>query len=187
MPNQDSPQPTQQAVPSSQPAQQPVQQEQPLYPLQQQRMGSSAHAQTQQQSVGVPTNSDGPSDGHTSHAPLSRSNIVDDPTKPPTVPFQKPKSQPVNLPDAKKEQIAQELPPSKLLHSNPEPEPRNPNLLENTDSETHEVEEFYDAQSLEVRHGSAGLFMLPEYTVVSLWPTLRTIDIYQRLRSARLS
>jgi len=43
--------------------------------------------------------------------------------------------------------ISQDLPKSKLLHSNPEPEPKDPHSLTRRDSNTEEVDEFVDAQS----------------------------------------
>lgn len=81
------------------------------------------------------------------HAPLSRTTEVNASTNPPVYPFQKPEAQPADLAPELKEKIARELPPSKLLHSNPAPEPKNPHLLERKDSNTNEVDEFHDAQS----------------------------------------
>lgn len=43
--------------------------------------------------------------------------------------------------------VLRDLPKSKLLHSNPEPEPKNPNSLTRRDSNAEEVDEFVDAQS----------------------------------------
>ncbi|KAF1846218.1 uncharacterized protein K460DRAFT_367035 [Cucurbitaria berberidis CBS 394.84] len=65
----------------------------------------------------------------------------------PVLPSQKPKSPGGDITPETKAQIARELPPSKLLHSNPAPEPKDPNLLTRKDSETHEEQEFVDAQS----------------------------------------
>jgi hypothetical protein len=103
----------------------------------------AAIPQHQQQSVGLPSNFD----GTTTHAPLSKSSISNDPSNPPLVPFQKPKSQPKIIAPADQDRLAQELPKSKLLHSNPEPEPRKNDLLRRKDSETQEDDEFHDAES----------------------------------------
>jgi hypothetical protein len=46
-----------------------------------------------------------------------------------------------------REKIDQAIPPSKLLNSNPEPEPRRHDRLHRKDSETQEDDEFVDAQS----------------------------------------
>jgi hypothetical protein len=46
-----------------------------------------------------------------------------------------------------REEIGKAIPPSKLLNSNPEPEPRRDDKLRRMDSETKEDEEFVDAQS----------------------------------------
>lgn len=109
--------------------------------VQSQPVGMTQH---EQQSVGLPSNFDGTS----THAPLSKnSSIPNDPSNPPTLPFQKPQSQPTLISPENREVIARELPPSKLLNSNPEPEPRKDDLLRRTDSETQEDDEFHDAQS----------------------------------------
>ncbi|RMZ68523.1 oxysterol binding [Pyrenophora seminiperda CCB06] len=97
----------------------------------------------QQQSVGPPT----PFDGTSTHAPLSKhSSQPTDPSNPPTVPFQKPHLVPEISPE-NQEKFAKELPPSKLLNSNPEREPRRDDLLRRLDSQTHEEDEFHDAHS----------------------------------------
>ncbi|KAF1943836.1 hypothetical protein EJ02DRAFT_421035 [Clathrospora elynae] len=119
--------------------QQPVQVQQPMQPEQAQPAVVPQH---QEQSVGFPTNFD----GSTTHAPLPYRSIPNDPGNPPTVPFQKPSPQSTTISPEHREQIAQELPPSKLLNSNPAPEPRS-NVLRRKDSETQEDEEFQDAQS----------------------------------------
>jgi hypothetical protein len=54
---------------------------------------------------------------------------------------------PVTISESRERELAAELPPSKLLNSNPEPEPRRDDALRRMDSETQEVEEFVDAQS----------------------------------------
>lgn len=82
-----------------------------------------------------------------SHAPLSTPGAETDSLNPPSIPFQRPGPEAANVAPELHEKIAQDLPKSKLLHSNPEPEPKNPNLLRRTDSNTEEVDEFVDAQS----------------------------------------
>jgi hypothetical protein len=52
-----------------------------------------------------------------------------------------------NVPEHMREEIGRAIPPSKLLNSNPEPEPRRNDKLRRMDSETREDEEFVDAQS----------------------------------------
>jgi hypothetical protein len=138
-PTQESTQPMGQVPtePSAQPLTQ-IPTEQP------QTVQTEPVVQHQQQSVGLPTNFDGPA----THAPLSKnSSIPNDPSNPPTIPFQKPKPVPESdISPENREQISEELPPSKLLHSNPAPEPRK-DPLRRKDSETHEDDEFHDAQS----------------------------------------
>jgi hypothetical protein len=56
-------------------------------------------------------------------------------------------SPPTTIDDSTEQKLAKELPASKLLNSNPEPEPRRDDSLRRKDSETQEVEEFVDAQS----------------------------------------
>ncbi len=46
-----------------------------------------------------------------------------------------------------RDQVAQEMPPSRLLHSNPEKAPQGRNVLRRLDSRTQEPEEFHDAES----------------------------------------
>ncbi|CAA9961152.1 Oxysterol binding protein [Pyrenophora teres f. maculata] len=97
----------------------------------------------QQQSVGFPTNFDETS----THASLSKhSSQPNDPSNPPTVPFQQAQSVPDISPE-NQEKFAKELPPSKLLNSNPAREPRRDDLLRRLDSQTHEEDEFHDAHS----------------------------------------
>jgi hypothetical protein len=52
-----------------------------------------------------------------------------------------------DVPEHMREEIGKAIPPSKLLNSNPEPEPRRNDKLRRMDSETQESEEFVDAQS----------------------------------------
>ncbi|KAL6165651.1 Oxysterol-binding protein OBPa [Exserohilum turcicum] len=98
----------------------------------------------QQQSVGLPNNFDGTS----THTPLStHSSHPTDSSNPPTLSSESSKSQPETISSQRQEKFAEELPPSKLLHSNPAPEPRKDDLLRRKDSETQEDDEFHDAQS----------------------------------------
>jgi hypothetical protein len=103
----------------------------------------TAFPQHQQQPVGLPNNYDGTA----THAPLSKGSISNDPSNPPTVPFQKPVSQPQTISPEYREKMEEELPKSKLLNSNPAPEPRKNDLLRRKDSDTHEDEDFHDAVS----------------------------------------
>jgi hypothetical protein len=82
---------------------------------------------------------------HEASHSLSKSPFAADPSNPAVVPLGKPKTDPGPLSDSVKERIARELPPSKLLNSNPEPEPRRPDVLKRKDSETQQEEEFVDA------------------------------------------
>jgi hypothetical protein len=109
--------------------------------MQSQPVGMSQH---HQQNVGLPSNFD----GIPTHAPLSKnSSLSNDSSHPPTLPLEQPNSQPSAISPEYREIIAKELPPSKLLNSNPEPEPRRDDLLRRTDSETQEDDEFHDAHS----------------------------------------
>lgn len=85
-------------------------------------------------------------DGATAMEP-SRSLSKSKSSHPSTIPMQVPGSRTESVPHDVKEKIAQELPPSTLLHSNPKPEARKDDLLRRKDSETEETEEFHDAQS----------------------------------------
>jgi hypothetical protein len=118
-----------------------------MYPVQSEATGvqsqPAAVPQYQQQSVGLPSTYD----GTTTHAPLSKGSISSDPSNPPTIPYQKPVFQPQNISPEYQDKIEEELPKSKLLNSNPAPEPRRDDLLRRTDSETHEDDEFHDAVS----------------------------------------
>ncbi|EDU43738.1 oxysterol binding protein [Pyrenophora tritici-repentis] len=97
----------------------------------------------QQQSVGLPTNFDGTS----THAPLSKhSSQPNDPSNPSTVPSQQAHSVPDISPE-NQGKFAKELPPSKLLNSNPAREPRRNDLLRRLDSQTQEEDKFHDAHS----------------------------------------
>ncbi|KAH7092486.1 hypothetical protein FB567DRAFT_435725 [Paraphoma chrysanthemicola] len=77
---------------------------------------------------------------------LTKQTFNRDPSNPSVTPLDKPKSFGENVPASTQEKIAQELPPSKLLNSNPAPEPKQDSLTRQ-DSETHENDEFHDAQS----------------------------------------
>jgi hypothetical protein len=78
---------------------------------------------------------------------LTKNTFNRDPTNPEVTPLDKPKSFGENVPASTQEKIAKELPPSKLLNSNPAPEPKRDDSLRRQDSETHEEDEFHDAQS----------------------------------------
>jgi hypothetical protein len=82
---------------------------------------------------------------HEASHSLSKSPFAADPLNPAVVPHGKPMVDPGTLTESMKVRIAQELPPSKLLNSNPEPEPRRPDVLRRKDSETQQDEEFVDA------------------------------------------
>jgi hypothetical protein len=99
-----------------------------------------------QQAVSNPSNLD----GSTSLEPdrsLSKGTFRTNPSNPAVVPLGVPKPMPVTISESRERELAAELPPSKLLNSNPEPEPRRDDALRRMDSETQEVEEFVDAQS----------------------------------------
>lgn len=101
-------------------------------------------AQQQQQSVGPPSNFD----GTTAHAPpLVHSSNSANPSNPQPPPPEKPASQLEVTSSEEQPKFAEELPPSKLLHSNPAKVASREDLLRRIDSETLEDEEFHDAQS----------------------------------------
>ncbi|CAE7032030.1 hypothetical protein CFE70_004526 [Pyrenophora teres f. teres 0-1] len=136
-----SAQPTEQ-VPTDQPVQ-PVEEVQSIKSEPTSVQSQPAVMPQQQQSVGFPTNFDETS----THASLSKhSSQPNDPSNPPTVPFQQAQSVPDISPE-NQEKFAKELPPSKLLNSNPAREPRRDDLLRRLDSQTHEEDEFHDAHS----------------------------------------
>jgi oxysterol-binding protein-related protein 8 len=76
---------------------------------------------------------------------LSKDTFKSDSSNPAIVPAGKANSQPQTISDSSKAKIDQELPPSKLLNSNPEPEPSRDEKLLRKDSETQEEDEFHDA------------------------------------------
>ncbi|USP76202.1 uncharacterized protein yc1106_03476 [Curvularia clavata] len=101
-------------------------------------------AQQQQQSVGPPSNFD----GTTAHAPLPiHSSNPTNPSDPQQPLLEKPASQPETVSTEHQPKFTDELPPSKLLHSNPAKVASREDLLRRVDSETQESEEFHDAQS----------------------------------------
>lgn len=114
-----------------------------------------AHPTQQQQSVGNLIDLDDPSDrpanaqadGPIHRISLPRDINTTDPNNPPTLPFQTPKSPDKDISPDTKAKIAQELPPSRLLHSNPKEESHANDLLKRKDSDTLEEDEFHDAQS----------------------------------------
>jgi hypothetical protein len=88
---------------------------------------------------------DGTSIPAPSHS-LSKGTFASNPSNPPVVPLGRPNTRPNDdIPESMREQIARELPPSKLLNSNPQVEPHRNDTLHRKDSETLEVEEFVDA------------------------------------------
>ncbi|KAH3920473.1 hypothetical protein HBH56_004990 [Parastagonospora nodorum] len=78
---------------------------------------------------------------------VAKNTFPTDPTNPSVVPMGKPRSQPDFISDSTKAKLDAELPPSKLLNSNPAKEPHRDDMLRRKDSETHEDDEFVDAQS----------------------------------------
>ncbi|KAL5119379.1 Oxysterol-binding protein OBPa [Pleosporales sp. CAS-2024a] len=79
---------------------------------------------------------------------VAKKTFSSDPSNPAVIPVGNPTSQPDDsISDSTRATIAQELPASKLLNSNPEAEPRKDDRLSRTDSETQEDDEFVDAQS----------------------------------------
>ncbi|KAF1916560.1 hypothetical protein BDU57DRAFT_449403 [Ampelomyces quisqualis] len=78
---------------------------------------------------------------------LSKNTFPSNPSNPPLVPLEKPGPHPEVISDSTEAKIAKDLPPSKLLNSNPEPEPFRHDKLRRRDSETQEDDEFVDAQS----------------------------------------
>lgn len=87
----------------------------------------------------------------TSHASAPSANLIDlEPEKrsnQPVLPLHNVKSHPDTVSPEAKERIAKELPPSKLLHSNPKAEAQESDALRRLDTETQEEDEFHDAQS----------------------------------------
>jgi hypothetical protein len=106
-------------------------------------VGATQHTQ---QGAGAPS----PLDGTMSVEP-TRSNSKDpfmtNPSNPAVHAQGLPKSPPTNIDESRERKLAEQIPASKLLNSNPEPEPRRNDSLRRKDSETQEVEEFVDAQS----------------------------------------
>jgi len=78
---------------------------------------------------------------------FSRNTFPSDPSNPPLLPLGKPRTQPAAISESTEAKVAKELPASKLLNSNPEPEPSTHDKLRRKDSETQEDDEFVDAQS----------------------------------------
>lgn len=104
-------------------------------------------AQPSHQSIDRNANLDGTGSLEPSRS-VSKDKSPSNPSNPAISPLHsEAKSQPEVVPDSTKAKIADELPPSKLLNSNPEPEPHRADKLHRMDSETQEEEEFVDAQS----------------------------------------
>lgn len=86
-------------------------------------------------------------DGLAPRNSLPRDVKIVDTQNQPITPTHKHKSVPDTISNERKEEIAQELPPSKLLHSNPKDEASKNDALRRKDSETQEEDEFHDAES----------------------------------------
>jgi hypothetical protein len=137
--HQQSQQPQQ--VQQSQQVQQPQQPLQSLQPQQSQQPHQPVQYQDIQQGVGN-INLDGPAALEPSRSLTKKSVHMHAPDS--SVLSQR---QGDNISPERKAQIAAELPPSTLLHSNPKQEARRNDRLHRTDSETQETDEFVDAQS----------------------------------------
>ncbi|CAO2649835.1 Nn.00g011270.m01.CDS01 [Neocucurbitaria sp. VM-36] len=125
---------------------QPVHSEKPAQPVHPVRTEPQALPQHQEQVVSGLNNLnlDGPAAPRHS---IPKDTHASKPLNNPLVPSHELKSPAGELSPETRDKIAEELPPSKLLHSNPAPEPKNPDLLRRKDSETQEDDEFVDAQS----------------------------------------
>ncbi|KAH7406455.1 hypothetical protein DE146DRAFT_675862 [Phaeosphaeria sp. MPI-PUGE-AT-0046c] len=128
------------------PKQPSVQQATSTVPSQPVLTGPGPGVQPPHQSIDTNINLDGAASLEPRRS-VSKNPFPSDPSNPAIIPYGKTKSQPEIVRDSTKERIAEQLPPSKLLNSNPEPEPRMADTLHRTDSETQEDEEFVDAQS----------------------------------------
>lgn len=109
----------------------------------------SAHVSTLQnppQGVGHANNLDGAVNLEPTRS-MAKHTFSTDPSNPAVTPHGRGMSQPQNTSDSTQAQLEQELPASKLLNSNPAPEPRRDDKLRRKDSETQEDDEFVDAQS----------------------------------------
>jgi hypothetical protein len=134
-PRESAPQLSSPQPPLSQPSPQPSQ-------AQSAQSQPGTFLQYSQSPVG---NLDGSSTQAPSHS-LVKGTFASDPSNPSVVPHGKPMARPNDdISESMREQIARELPPSKLLNSNPEVEPHRNDTLRRKDSETLEVEEFVDA------------------------------------------
>lgn len=69
------------------------------------------------------------------------------PSNPALLPLDKPKTTPDHLSEETRDKLAQAMPPSKLLHSNPAHPAQKDDALTRKDSETLEEDEFHDAES----------------------------------------
>jgi hypothetical protein len=134
----------QEAVPAPVAAQQTVSQhvEQPT-PFQPVPVSA---AQNPQEGVGQRSNLEGAAFLEPSRS-VAKNTFPNDPTNPSVIPRGKPKPQPDFISESTKAKLDDEMPPSKLLNSNPAAEPRRDDRLQRKDSETQEDDEFVDAQS----------------------------------------
>jgi hypothetical protein len=78
---------------------------------------------------------------------MAKNTFSNDPSNPAIIPHGRAMAHPENISADAQAKLEQELPPSKLLNSNPAPEPRRDDRLKRKDSETQEDDEFVDAQS----------------------------------------
>jgi hypothetical protein len=136
---QQSQQPQQ--IQQSQQVQQPQQPLQSLHPQQSQQPHQPVQYQDIQQGVGN-INLDGPAALEASRSLTKKSVHIHAPES-----SVLPQKQGGDISPERRAQIAAELPPSTLLHSNPKQEARRNDRLHRTDSETQETDEFVDAQS----------------------------------------
>jgi hypothetical protein len=161
----------QQSVPQQSAPQQPVtQQSAPQQPAPQQTIQPQAAAAVQQttssqsaeptafQPAPVPASQNPPEDvGRSSNLDgaanleptrsMAKNTFSTDPLNPAVNSYGRPMAHSENISADAQAKLDQELPPSKLLNSNPAPEPRRDDRLRRKDSETQEDDEFVDAQS----------------------------------------
>lgn len=103
-------------------------------------------SQNPQEGVGQPISAGGAAHLEPTRS-VAKNTFPTDPANPSVVPMGKPRSQPDVISNSTKAKLDAELPPSKLLNSNPAKEPHRDDMLRRKDSETHEDDEFVDAQS----------------------------------------
>ncbi|KAH8723763.1 hypothetical protein GQ44DRAFT_619635 [Phaeosphaeriaceae sp. PMI808] len=138
--------PAQASIPEQPTSQHPVQPSEPAQTAEAIQTATVSSPQHLQKGFGNLINLDDPAPDVLDNS-LSKNTFQSDPSNPAIIPYGKPKSQPENISDNTKTKIAQELPPSKLLNSNPASEPHSGDRLRRKDSETQSDDEFVDAQS----------------------------------------